>query len=138
MKILLLILTITGLYCTTPTPTSIKPGGNEMTDGKKTDNQQSDTIETIPGIEFSIKLRAALGTGNRWMLDDSLDKNYLTLISSNTITDSTEMAGKPDLQTFIFKAIKSGTTNISFVYKRPWRKNTEPNAERKLFYIKIN
>lgn len=138
MKILILIVAITGLFCTTTPSISNKPGSNEMTEGKKTGNQQSDTIETKPGIEFSIELRAALGTGNRWMLDDSLDKDYLILISSNTITDSTEMAGKPDLQTFIFKAKIPGTTNISFVYKRPWRKNTVANAERKHFYIKIN
>ncbi|MBK6936801.1 MAG: protease inhibitor I42 family protein [Chitinophagaceae bacterium] len=138
MKILVLLLTITGLYCTEPASTTFKPGSNEMTDGKEIHNQKPDTIETKTGNEFGIKLRAALGTGNRWMLEDSLDKDYLTLISSNTITDSTEMAGKPDLQTFIFKAVKPGTANISFVYKRPWRKITEANAERKLFYIKIN
>lgn len=96
-----------------------------------------DTMEIKNNTEFTIELRAALGTGNRWMLEDSPDKNYLTLIRSGMVTDSTEMAAKPDLQTFVFKAIKTGSSAISFVYKRPWRKKADVNAERKKYVIKI-
>ncbi len=106
-----------------------------MTDGGKNNILPTDTIETKTGAEFRIEIRAALGTGNRWMLEDSLDKNYLALVRSTTITDSTEMAAKPDLQTFIFKALKTGSSTISFVYKRPWKKNTECQCrKKKIFY----
>lgn len=87
--------------------------------------------------EFVIEIRTSLGTGNRWMLEDSLDKKYLTLVRSFIVTDSTEMAARPDLQTFVFKALQSGSSTISFVYKRPWRKNADANAERKKYLIKI-
>jgi predicted secreted protein len=137
MKILILLLSLAGFYCNTHPSASSQPGRTDIADGVNKYALPTDTIETKIGAEFRIEIRATLGTGNRWMLEDSLDKNYLTLIGSTTITDSTEMAAKPDLQTFVFKAIKTGSSTISFVYKRPWKKNTEANAERKRYFIKI-
>ena len=104
--------------------------------GEKTDLPK-DTMEIKNNTEFKIELRAAFGTGNQWMLEDSLDKNYLTLVRSTMVTDSTEMAANPDLQTFVFKAHKTGSSTISFIYKRPWRKKAEANSERKKYLIRI-
>lgn len=131
MKILILLLSLANFYCNTHPSATTQPGKNDMTDGGKNNILPTDTIETKTGAEFRIEIRAALGTGNRWMLEDSLDKNYLALVRSTTITDSTEMAAKPDLQTFIFKALKTGSSTISFVYKRPWKKILMPMPKEK-------
>jgi predicted secreted protein len=47
------------------------------------------------------------------------------------------MAAYPDLQTFVFKALQKGSSTISFIYKRPWRKNADANAKRKKYFINI-
>ncbi|MGB3004975.1 MAG: protease inhibitor I42 family protein [Chitinophagaceae bacterium] len=138
MKIILLLFAFTTIYCNNHHSATTRPASNDLKDGEIKSTLSSDTIETISGAEFSIGIRASMGTGNRWMLEDSLDKQYLILIRTVITTDSTEMAAKPDLQTFTFKALNTGSSSISFVYKRPWKKNTEANAERKKYFIKIN
>lgn len=137
MRILILLLSFANLNCNTHPPAASVSEGNDTNSRGKETAMPKDTMEVKNNAEFKIEIRATLGTGNRWMLEDSLDKNYLTLVSSTIVTDSTEMAAKPDLQTFVFKALKTGSTTISFVYKRPWRKNADANAERKKYFITI-
>lgn len=137
MRILILLLSFANFNCNTlPHPIAKSNEIDTAGPGKKT-VLSKDTMEVINNTEFNIQIRASLGTGNKWMLEDSLDKNYLTLIRSTIVTDSTEMAAKPDLQTFVFKTHQTGSTTISFIYKRPWRKKAEANAERKKYFIKI-
>lgn len=137
MKILFLLLSFAHFNCNNrPPATSVSNGNDTNRRGKETAFPK-DTMEINNNTEFKIKIRASLGTGNQWMLEDSLDKNYLTLVRSTLLTDSTEMAAKPDLQTFVFKAHKTGSSTISFVYKRPWKKNADANAERIKYIIKI-
>ena len=137
MRILFSLLSIAILDCNTHPPAASVPDGNDTNGKKKETHLPKDTMEIKNNTEFKIEIRASLGTGNRWMLEDSLDKNYLILVRSTIVTDSTEMAAKPDLQTFIFKTLQTGSSTISFVYKRPWKKNIDANAERKKYLIKI-
>ncbi len=137
MRIIIILLSFANFNCNTQPPAASVPDGNDTNGRKKVTALPKDSMEVKNNTEFKIEIRATLGTGNRWMLEDSLDKNYLTLVRSTIVTDSTEMAAKPDLQTFIFKALQTGSSTISFVYKRPWKKNTDANAERKKFLIKI-
>jgi predicted secreted protein len=96
-----------------------------------------DTMTVTKDSEFVIEIRASLGSGYQWMLEDSVDKQYITLISSVVKTDSIEIAERPDLQIFTFKALKTGGSHISFIYRRPWKKKIEQDAERKKYYINI-
>lgn len=138
MRILILLLSFLNFYCNAHPPATIIPAGKDTVGGEKKSTLPKDTIETKNNTEFIIQLRASMGSGNQWMLEDSLDVDYITLIRSTFATDSTEMAGKPDLQTFVFKALQKGTSAISFIYKRPWEKKPAANAERKKYHIKIN
>ncbi len=137
MRILFLFISLANLNCHTHPSIIPVPDEHDSNVIKKEITLQKDTIEIKNNSEFNIEIRATLSTGNRWMLEDSLDKNYLVLVRSGIVTDSTEMAAKPDLQTFVFKALQKGSSSISFVYKRPWRKNADANAERKKYFIKI-
>jgi predicted secreted protein len=137
MRILILLLSFLNFNCNTHPPAAAVSDGNDTNGKGKETALPTDTMEIKNNTEFIIEMRATLGTGNRWMLEDSLDKNYLTLVRSTIVTDSTEMAAKPDLQTFVFKAHKTGSSTISFVSKRPWKKNADANAERKKYFIKI-
>jgi predicted secreted protein len=137
MRILFLIFSFANFTCNTHPPAVSLPDGNDTNGEKKEMALPKDSMEVKNNSEFKIEIRAALSTGNRWMLEDSLDKNYLALVSSTIVTDSTEMAAKPDLQTFVFKTLKEGSSTISFVYKRPWRKNADANAERRKYFIRI-
>lgn len=137
MRILFILLSFANFYCNTHPPAASVPDANDTNGQKKEMALPKDTMEINNNTEFKIEIRAALSTGNRWVLEDSLDKNYLVLVRSSIVTDSTEMAAKPDLQTFVFKTLQTGSSTISFVYKRPWRKNPDANAERKKYFIKI-
>lgn len=137
MRILILLFSFANLYCNPHPHTAAVPDKIDTAGPGEKTVLLKDTMEIKNNTEFKIEIRATLGTGNQWMLEDSLDKNYLTLVRSTIVTDSTEMAAKPDLQTFVFKALKTGSSTISFIYKRPWRKNADANAERKKYLIKI-
>ncbi len=137
VRILFLLLSFANFNCNTHPPAAAASDGNDTTGRGKETVLPKDTMEIKNNTEFKIEIRATLGTGNQWMLEDSLDKNYLALVRSTIVTDSTEMAAKPDLQTFVFKTLKTGSSTISFIYKRPWRKNADVNAERKKYLIKI-
>lgn len=137
MRILILLISFANFNCNTHPPAASVPVENDTNGRGKETALPKDTMEIKNNTEFNIEIRASLGTGNQWMLEDSLDKNYLTLVRSTIVTDSTEMAAKPDLQTFVFKALKTGSSTISFIYKRPWKKNADANAERKKYFIKI-
>lgn len=137
MRVFILLLSFANFYCNANPPITTSSDGNDTTGRKKILPLLTDTIETKNDSEFNIQIRASLGSGYQWILEDSLDNNYITLVRTTFATDSTEMAAKPDLQTFVFKALKKGSSSISFIYKRPWKKKPEANAERKKYYIKI-
>lgn len=127
------------ITCTTPSVKNSETGATENSPAKNTTaKEKADTMTVKKNSEFVIEIRASLGSGYQWMLEDSLDKKYISLVSSTVKTDSVEIAERPDVQIFIFKALQTGVSHISFIYKRPWKKKAEQTAERKKYYILIN
>lgn len=137
MKILLTLLSFININCNIHPPNPDNTVRTDTNTPMKKDTAESDSLVVKNNTEFIIEIRASLGTGKQWMLEDSLNKEYLTFIRKNFVTDSTEMAAKPDLQIFVFKAIKQGVTTLSFVLKKPWKKKPDANAERKKYFINI-
>jgi len=84
-------------------------------------------IKTKNGENFSIVLEANPTTGYEWQVD--FDSVYLELVEKNYIPDSLELIGSGGEETFEFLAKKSGTTEITFSYLRPWE-SVQPIEKR--------
>lgn len=91
-----------------------------------------ETVHTMAGNDFMMKLDSNPTTGYKWM--PNYDPFYLELISDE-FTLETNMMGSGGTQRFSFRALKSGETEIEMMYRRPWDK--KPLRSRK-FTININ
>lgn len=79
------------------------------------------TIEIKKGESFSVVLEANPTTGYQWELD--FDPDYIQLIDREYAPSSPrEVVGAGGQETFNFLALKSGKTEITFSYLRPWEK----------------
>jgi predicted secreted protein len=68
---------------------------------------------------LTVDLDANIATGNRWSLRmDHCD--VLALISSDYITNASNLAGYPGTQRYVFEAQENGTVNLTFTYSHPW------------------
>ena len=95
----------------------------------------SKMIETRAGKKFTITLEANATTGYQWQFAKPLDESILQLISSDYLTDKTELVGAPGRQVWVFKALKTGKATIFFKYVRPWEKNNPPQEEESFVII---
>jgi inhibitor of cysteine peptidase len=78
------------------------------------------TVEVNTNKEFIVTLDANPTTGYFWQA--SYDKGILKLVDktykqNNTRTPTVGVGG---IDTFRFQALKAGSTEIQFAYKRPW------------------
>lgn len=89
-------------------------------------------ISVNVGANFKLNLKSNPTTGYQWQLAAPLDKSVLELVSSEYIAPNTNLTGADGKEIWIFKAVKSGKTKISFKYVRPWE-NVAPVAQK--FYI---
>ena len=98
--------------------------------------QQAKTIEVQAGHDFTITLEANATTGYRWQFARPLDESAIQLVSSEYLADKTGLAGSGGKQVWVLKALKTGSSSITFRYIRPWEKNMPPEKEE-LFIIII-
>jgi|GEM_PF-5759464 len=104
---------------------------------------KSATIDAIDEIinvtkyeTFTIDLRSNPTTGYTW--EAKFDPTYIQMIDRTYKPDTFDplLIGWGGTDTFVFRGIKSGETEIEFSYLRPWDRLTPP-VEIKVFKIKI-
>lgn len=76
----------------------------------------NNVINVNLGQTFTISLPSNPSTGFQWHA--IYDTTYLELVNQNFESDNPGVPGAGGNQTFTFKAIKSGQTNITFNYQR--------------------
>jgi inhibitor of cysteine peptidase len=79
-------------------------------------------IMVAPGDQFEISLDANETTGYSWKGNEVYDKEMLQLVKSQYVTGQTDRVGAGGKQVYLFKALKSGNTQITLTYKRSWEK----------------
>jgi inhibitor of cysteine peptidase len=87
--------------------------------------------------EFTIALGSNISTGYSWQ--PVFDPNYLSLVTKeykNGDNANGKIVGTPGVEYFTFKALKTGDTQATFTYKRPWEAAT-PQDQQQLFTIKV-
>jgi predicted secreted protein len=96
------------------------------------------TDESIPitvsvGQDFAIILKSNATTGFSWV--ENHENDLLTLeYSAYRNPGGTPLLGASGTQIFIFKTVKSGSTQIAFTYKRSWETTT---AQQKVFKVMV-
>jgi predicted secreted protein len=79
-----------------------------------------ETIEINTGTQFDvvITLDSNPSTGYSWVA--VFDEDALVLVDQNYEPGNSTLIGAPGTQTFRFKALKSGQTQITMSYQRSW------------------
>ena len=103
----------------------------------KTYSDSGQTIRIGINQEFVIALGSNPTTGYSWQV--SYDEDLLELAGGQSTYKPGEQAeegavGAGGVEYFRFKATKTGETEITLVYKRPWEEEVE---EQKVFTISI-
>ena len=103
----------------------------------KTYTDSGQTIDIGVNQEFVIALGSNPTTGYSWQ--ESHDENILELVEK-TYKPGKEakqgLVGAGGVEYFRFKTLKTGETEITLVYKRPWEEST-PQDITKVFTINI-
>ena len=103
--------------------------------GAKTYSDPAQTISIGANQEFAIALSSNPTTGYGWQ--ESYDEAMLELVEKKyELGEAAEkgMVGAGGVEHFRFKALKTGKTEITLVYKRPWEQEI---AEQKVFTVDI-
>ena len=92
-------------------------------------------IEIGVNEEFIIALGSNLTTGYSWQ--ESHDANMLELVEKSYKEQAKQgVVGAGGVEYFRYKALKTGETEITLVYKRPWEAST-PQDVTKVFTVNI-
>lgn len=93
-------------------------------------------LDIKDGSEFFIVLKSNPTTGFQWDFDS--DSDFLELVEQKYVPDSTDpmLVGGGGKDYFKFKALKSGITEITFSYLRPWE-GEESIIEERIYQIGI-
>ena len=95
----------------------------------ETQDDITNTIKTAVGKEFVITLDANATTGYEWQLANPTDDSLIKFMRSEYVPDKTGLVGSGGKSIWTFKAVRSGKTQISFKYIRPWEKDIPPVKE---------
>lgn len=89
-------------------------------------------IEVRVGQEFNITLESNPSTGYGWQLAKQLNETILVLIGSEyKSSESGELiVGAGGTEIWTFRAVNSGTAEISLKYVRPWETDVPPIEEQ--------
>ena len=104
--------------------------------GVKTYTDSGQAINVGANQEFIIALSSNPTTGFQWQ--ESHDEAALELVEKTyKLGEQAEegMVGAGGIDYFRFKALKTGTTEITIVYKRPWEKDS---IDQKVFTVNID
>ena len=83
-------------------------------------------ITVQPGKTFTLSLDSNPTTGYRWQLAKPLDEQHVKLITNEYQRPATRLMGAGGKETWTFKALTEGNTEIHLKYVRPWQTNSAP------------
>ncbi len=79
-----------------------------------------EVIQAHAGEEFLISLPGNFSTGYSWEISLAESGGKVELLDSQYKTSKNDMPGSSGFQIFRFRALKIGTSEIDFIYARPW------------------
>ena len=103
-------------------------GGAMATTVTVTEKDNNSAVELKKGDILAVVLEFSPGTGYSWQIAKN-DPKLLDPQGEPAISGGAEqksMPGSSEQATFLFKALKNGTTVIALHHKRIWEKEKEP------------
>lgn len=95
-------------------------------DVQLTADDKGSQVEVKPGDKVIISLAGNPSTGYSWEAQD-LDSSIFEQIGEpEFVSDNTDLVGSGGMITLTFKALRTGSTNLTLVYHRPWETDIEP------------
>jgi inhibitor of cysteine peptidase len=91
----------------------------------------TDTISSHVGNTIVITLDSNPSTGYEWIAE--FDSEYIRIIKRDYVASSI-LLGASGIERFEFKALMSGVTTLTMVYKKSWEKSF---ADEKIYSIQI-
>jgi predicted secreted protein len=97
----------------------------------------SSVIKVSTDSVFTIQLKASVGQGFSWQLNDSSYKKYLTYKGQTFENMNPAIEGADGIQHFKFQPTVTGTASLQFIYVQPFVKPYPKDAPVKNFTIQI-
>ena len=98
------------------------------------------TIEALLGSEFALVLESNPTTGYKWQLADPLNESVVTLVIQEyvqtKVKEGENTAGAGGEETWTFRAVGEGETEISLKYVRSWEAGS-PSDETVTFTVNV-
>ena len=97
-----------------------------------------DAVAVRPGQRFSIQLRSNPTTGYMWLMDRAPDSNLVSVVTNVYEPPAGDrMVGAEGHETWTFKALKTGETELKLRYARPWEKGVDTHVVTNAWLIRI-
>ena len=93
------------------------------------------TDDDNPSNQAKIELKGNPTTGYSWFYEIE-DDSVIHLEEDIKYLGSNNVVGAPSLFTYTVVALKSGTTTVTFEYKRPWE--TVPAVDTRIYQISVD
>ena len=85
------------------------------------------TIIVTKSQVLAVTLESNPTTGYSWEVNEC-DQSILRQVGDAVFSPESDLAGSPGVETLRFKAVGTGTTQLSLVYHRPWEKKAPLDA----------
>ncbi len=87
---------------------------------------ESKPISVVVGEEFKISLQCNPSTGYQWQFPKPPDEKLLKVSAPVYKRPDSNLVGAPVDETWTFKALAQGKTEIKIGYVRPWESGAKP------------
>ena len=89
-------------------------------------SKQPIPVTVSKGTTFTVNLASNPTTGYSWALKSGYNSKIAQKVGSVYNPPSEQIPGRGGSETWTFKGIGKGRTNLTLNYVRPWEKNTPP------------
>jgi inhibitor of cysteine peptidase len=84
------------------------------------------TIDIKQGQTLEVELEANPTTGYSWDVTGSVNAGVLRQKRKFKYIPESDLVGAGGIQIFYFEGLQRGKAELTFEYRRPWEKDTEP------------
>lgn len=97
---------------------------------------ETNAITVTAGEKFRISLPYNSSTGYKWQFPTAPDAKLIKLVNTEYSRSNPKAIGSGGDETWTFKALAEGKTELKFAYSRPWESGAKP-AQATNFVIVI-
>lgn len=89
-----------------------------------------EVVQARVGSEFTVALNANPTTGYQWKLVPPAGDAPVQFVSRSFVADTPQRLGSGGMETWTFRALRAGATQLEFTYVRPWEAGVDPVQQR--------